>query len=76
MVFADIRLSHLQGVVDDCGKNYPTLRKLRVLFNVLYDYATKNDVCTKDYSEFVDIDRYKDRNSDKYDRTIFNDTEI
>ncbi len=76
MVFADIRLSHLQGVVDDCGKNYPTLRKLRVLFNVLYGYAMKNDVCAKDYSEFVDIDRYKDRNPDKYDRTIFNDTEI
>lgn len=76
MVFADIRLSHLQGVVDDCGKNYPTLRKLRVLFNVLYGYAMKNDVCAKDYSEFVDIDRYKDRNPDKYDRTIFNDIEI
>lgn len=76
MVFADIRLTHLQGVVDDCGKNYPTLRKLRVLFNVLYGYAIKNDVCAKDYSEFVDIDRYKDRNPDKYDRTIFDDTEI
>lgn len=48
MVFADIRLSHLQGIVDDCGKNYPTLRKLKVLFNVMYGYAMKNDVCSKD----------------------------
>ncbi len=26
--FADIRKSHLQGVIDTCGKNYPTLRKI------------------------------------------------
>lgn len=76
MTFADIRLSHLQGVVDDCGKNYPTLRKLKVLFNAMYGYALKNDVCSKDYSEFVDIGKYKDRNPDKYDRTIFSSEEI
>ena len=32
MHFNDIRLVHLQEVVDNCGKNYPTLRKLKVLF--------------------------------------------
>lgn len=76
MAFVDIRLSHLQGVVDDCGKNYPTMRKLKVLFNCLFDYAIKHDVCNKDYSEFVDINKFKDRNPNKYDRTIFDITEI
>ena len=53
--FKDIRLSDLQYVVDTCGKNYPTLRKLKVLFSQLFAYAMKNDICGKDYSEYVDI---------------------
>ena len=65
MQFAEIRKSHLQGVIDSCGKNYPTLRKLKVLFNQLYRYALENDVCQKDYSEFVDIVKHKDRNQDE-----------
>ena len=54
-VFKDIRLVDLQNVIDTCGKNYPTLRKIKVLFNQLYDYALKNDICNKDYSSFVDV---------------------
>lgn len=76
MVFADIRLSHLQGVVDDCGKNYPTLKKLKILFNVLYGYAMKHDVCAKNYSEFVNISKFKDRNPNKNEHTVFNKCEI
>ena len=32
-VFRDIRLMDLQFVVDTSGKNYPTLKKLKGLFN-------------------------------------------
>lgn len=38
-VFRDIRLMDLQFVVDTCEKNYPTLKKLKGLFNQLYAYA-------------------------------------
>ncbi len=75
-IFKDLKLIDLQHVVDTCGKNYPTLRKLKVLFNQLYDYAIKNDICNKNYSEFVDIVRYKDRNPNKYDRNKFDKKEI
>ena len=51
-IFKDIRLADLQHVVDTYGKNYPTLKKLKGLFNQLYEYAMKNDVCNKDYSEY------------------------
>jgi len=61
-VFKDIKLVDLQTVIDTCGKNYPTLRKIKVLFNQLYDYALKNDICNKDYSSYVDVVQYKDRN--------------
>ena len=74
-IFKDIKLVDLQHVVDICGKNYPTMRKLKVLFNQLYDYALKNDICNKNYSEFVDIVRYKDRNPKKYDRKKFSKEE-
>lgn len=72
----DIRKSHLQGVVDDCGKNYPTLRKLKVLFTMLYKYAMQNDICSRDYAQYVDINQYKDRNPNKYDRRPFSNDEL
>ena len=75
-IFRDIRLADLQYVVDTCDKNFPTLRKLKVLFNQLYDYALKNDICNKDYSEFVDILKYKDKNPNKNDRNKFTQDEI
>ena len=75
-VFKDLKLVDLQTVIDTCGKNYPTLRKIKVLFNQLYDFAIKNDICNKDYSTFVDVVKYKDRNPNKYDRNKFEKNEI
>ena len=74
--FRDLRLADLQFVVDTCGKNYPTLRKLKNLFSQMYSYAMKNDICTKDYSEFVDIAKFKDRNPDKCSRHKFTKEEV
>ena len=75
-VFRDLKLVDLQTVVDTCGKNFPTLKKLKSLFNQLYEYAMKNDICSKDYSEFVDIVKYKDKNPDKRDHNKFTKEEI
>ena len=76
MPFKEIRLADLQNVVDTCGKNYPTLKKLKSLFNQLYAYALKHDICNKDYSEFVDILRYKDKNPGKRDRDEFTSEQV
>lgn len=75
-IFKDLKLSDLQGVVDNCGKNYPTLRKLKVLLNQMYEYAMKYELCNKDYSEYVDILKFKDKNPNKTDRTPFSEEEI
>lgn len=75
-VFKEIKLADLQYVVDTCDKNYPTLRKLKVLFGQLYEYALKNDVCNKNYAEFVDIAKYKDRNPNRRDRNKFDKYEL
>jgi integrase len=75
-VFKELKLADLQHVVDTCGKNYPTLRKLKVLFHQLYDYGMKNEICGKDYSEFVDILKFRDRNPNKFDRNKFTKEEV
>lgn len=72
MKFIDIKKSHLQGVIDSCGKNYPTLKKLRTLFNQLYKYALENDVAQKNYAEFIDIGK----NENKSTRKPFTKAEI
>lgn len=74
--FKDIKLNDLQMVIDTYGKNFPTLRKIKVLFNQLYDYALKYEIVGKDYSEYVDIIQYKDKNPNKYDRNKFDKDEI
>ena len=76
MRFNDIKKSHLQSIVDCCGKNYPTLRKLKVLYSVLYKFANENDICSKDYSQYVDILQYKDRNPNGFGRRPFTRQEI
>lgn len=74
MKFTELKLSHLQGVVDASGRNYPTLKKLKILFNQLFDYAVMNEIIGKDKHivEYVNIG--KAVKSDKHYR--FTDSEI
>ena len=48
--FKEIRTIQLQRVIDNSGKNYPTLKKIKVLFNVMYKYAMMYELCPKDNS--------------------------
>ncbi len=74
--FKDLKTSDLQYVIDHCGKNYPTLRKLKVLFNQLYDYSMKHDICSKDYSEYIDILKHKAKNPKKRERDRLSEEDI
>ena len=75
-IFKDIQLAELQHVIDNCRKNYPTQKKIKVLFNQLYDFAMMHDICNKDYSGFADVARYKDKNPNKFDRNKFSKEEL
>ena len=57
MKFADIKLSHLQGIVDNSDKNFPTLRKLKSLLSQLFDYAVIHEIIPKDKHivEYINI---------------------
>lgn len=74
--FKDIKVVHLQTAVDKCGRNYPTLRKIKVVINQMYKWAMKYDLCAKDYSKYVDIVKYKNRNPNRTNRSPFSKNHI
>lgn len=74
MKFVDIKLQHLQGVVDSSGKNYPILKKLKTLFNQLFDYAVQHEIISKDKHLVEYLDIGKEIPSDKHYR--FTDAEL
>lgn len=76
MKFVDIKLNHLQKVVDESGKNHPTLRKLKVLFGQIYDYAIMHEIISKerDLVQYVDIS--KAGNPNAYNRKPFTKKEV
>lgn len=76
MHMADIKLSHLQATVDNSGKNTPTLRKLKVLFGQVFDYAVINEIITSDRNIVSYLDIKSAGNPNKVNRSPFSSDEI
>ena len=72
MRFVDIRLNHLQGIIDNLGKPYPTRRMTKLLMSQLFRYAIKNDIVEKEYSRFVELGK----KGEKIEKKIFSKEEI
>ena len=70
--FVDIRTEHMQDVIDECGKGYDVLRKVKVLYSQLFDYAMEKDLVTKKYSDYVVLPK----NEKKSERSPFTNEEI
>lgn len=71
MRFVDVKLDQLQMIVDESGKNSPTLRKLKIMFGLMYKYAVIHEVIPKERNmvEFLNI---KDAgNPNAYNRKPF-----
>ena len=68
MKFVDIRLSHLDMVIDDvrrAGCGHPTQKKVRSLLEQLYKYAARYDLVTRDYARYLDIDKLRPKSQKK-----------
>lgn len=72
MPFVDIRLSHLQHIVDEMTDKWSAKREFKIVFNQLYDYANKNNINIKKYSEYIDIGK----KTTKLERVPFEQWEI
>lgn len=72
MKFQDIKLIHLQKVIDDSGKNTPTLKKIKTMLGLMYDYAVIHEIVSQDKREMVRyLDISKPGNPNAYDRKPF-----
>lgn len=77
MKIAEIKLDHLQKVVDESGKNSPTLKKLKILFGLMYDYAVMHEIVSQDKRDMVRyVDISKAGNPNAYDRKPFTNKQI
>ena len=60
MPFVDITQKDMQQVIDDCDLKYASLELIQTLFRQMYQYAEANNLCEKNYAQFVRIDQDDD----------------
>lgn len=52
----EIRKYHMQNIVDEyADKSKSTQKNILLLFHAVFKFALENDICEKDYSQFVTI---------------------
>ena len=77
MRVVDIKLDHLQRVIDDSGKNTPTLKNLKNMLGLMWDYAVIHEILTQDKRDMIRyLDISKPGNPDKRSRTPFTHKQI
>lgn len=58
--FSLLVANDLQENLDACPLKYSSLENIKTLYHQMYFYASKNDLCEKDYSKFVVINKEDD----------------
>ena len=77
MKMINIKLSHLQHVVDTSGKNTPTLKKLKVTLGMMYDWCIVNEILPADKRELIrHLDVSKAGNPNTVKRSPFSASEL
>ena len=54
----DIKIVHLQNLIDNLNKNHGTLKLMRSLLNQIFKYAMQLDIIQKDYSKYLKIGKH------------------
>ena len=75
-IFTNLRTQHLEELISGLKKNgipmsHSTKSKVKILLGLLYKYAMQNDICNKNYAEFIKLDK-----TEKKEKEIFSDVEI
>lgn len=77
MKICDIKLDHLQRIVDGSGKNTPTLKTMKNLFGMMWDYAVIHEMVTPDRREMIRyLDISKPGNPNRMNRRPFTQQEL
>lgn len=54
-VFNTLKTSDFQALFDSCDKGWGTQAPMKYIVNACYKYAIENDICSKNYAEFIKI---------------------
>lgn len=77
MPYKDIRLSHMQKMVDESGKNLPALRHLKIVLGLMCDWAIKNEIVSPDKRNIIRyLDISKAGNPDTKPHVRFSPAEV
>lgn len=57
MAIRDVKTSHLQQIIDDCGHGYSTKSNIRTVMNHIFRYAAQNDLVEKNYVDFIEFEQ-------------------
>jgi len=57
MKFIELRTSHYQKIIDNLDRSKSTKTKIKILLGLLYKYAMQNDICNKNYAEFIILEK-------------------
>lgn len=77
MKICDIKLDHLQRIMDGSGKNSPTLKTMKNLFGLMWDYAVIHEIVTPDRRDMIRyLDTSKPGNPNKMNRQPFTRKEL
>lgn len=71
MKFDSIRAAHMQKVIDELDRSKSTKTKIKSLCYQLFQYAMENDIVSKNYAQFIRLDK-----ETKTEKDIFTDTDI
>lgn len=57
--FIELKLADLQAVIDKSDKNQPTLKKVKILMNQLYEYAIIHEIISQERNlvQYIDISK-------------------
>lgn len=77
MKVVDIKLDHLQRAIDSSGKNSPTLKNIKNMFGLMWDYAVVHEIVSPEKRKMIHyVDITKAGNPNKVDRSPFTKEEI
>lgn len=72
----NLKTADLQSALENSGKNYPTLEKVKILMGQLFKYAIKNDICSKNYASYINLSVFSNKNPKALKRKPFTPREI
>ena len=55
-IFRTLKTMDLQDCVDECPKGTGVKRNMKTILNLCYEFAMENDICDKNYAQFVKIE--------------------